>query len=53
MMVNLMVKAYFNSFLASADFCRQLKIFANSLHPADHDRHDAGPDLDPNRLTLW
>ena len=26
--------------------------FANSLDP-DQDQHSVGPDLDPNRLTLW
>ena len=41
-----------NSFLASGDFFRLLMSFVNSLNP-DQDRHLVGPDLDPNRLTLW
>ena len=40
-----------NSLHASGDFCHLLKTFANGVDP-DQDRHDAGPDLDPNRLTL-
>ena len=36
----------FNSFLASVDV-----VVAKSLDP-DHNRHNVGPDLDPNRLTL-
>ena len=39
------------SFLGSGDFCRLLITFANGLDP-DQDRHNVGPDLDPNRLTL-
>ena len=40
-----------NSYLAGGDFCRLLIILANSL---DADQNvDGGPDLDPNRLTLW
>ena len=38
-------------FLASSDFCRLLLTFAKCLDP-DQDRHDVGPDLDPNCLTL-
>ena len=41
----------FNSLLACDDFCRVLIIFAKSLDP-DQDRHNVGPDLDPNHLTL-
>ena len=37
-----------NSFLASGDFCRLLKTFANSLNP-DQDS-PVGPDLDPNHF---
>ena len=40
------------SFYASVDFCRLLIAFANSLDP-DQDRQNVGPELDPNRLTLW
>ena len=40
------------STLASCYFCRLLITFANSLDP-DQDRHNVGPDLDPNCLTLW
>ena len=29
-----------------------LVAFANSLDP-DQDRQNVGPDLDPNRLTVW
>ena len=39
------------SFLASGNFCCQLITFANSLDP-DQDRHNVGPGLDPNLLTL-
>ena len=31
---------------------KKKKQFANSLNP-DQDRQNVGPDLDPNRLTLW
>ena len=37
--------------VGSGDFGRLLITFANSLNP-DQDRHNVGPDLDPNRLTL-
>ena len=40
------------SFLASDNFCCLLITFPNSLDP-DQDRQNVGPDLDPNRLTLW
>ena len=43
--------AVFNSFIAGGDFCRLQITFANGLDP-DQDRHNVGPDLDPNRLTL-
>ena len=41
----------FFSNLASSDFCRLLITFANSLDP-DQDRHNGGPDLGSNHLTL-
>ena len=40
-----------NTFFDSGHFCRLLIIFANSFDPGQ-DRHNVGPDLDPNRLTL-
>ena len=40
-----------NSFLASGDFCHLLIAIANNLDP-DQDRHNVGPDLGPNCLTL-
>ena len=40
-----------NSLLASGNFCYLLITFANSLNP-DQDRHNVGPDLDPNCLSL-
>ena len=40
-----------NSFLASGDICHLLKTIANCLD-SDQDRHNVGPDLDPNCLTL-
>ena len=40
-----------NALPASGELCRLLMNFANSLDP-DQDRHNVGPDLDPNRLTL-
>ena len=40
-----------NFYLFSSDFCCLLLTFANILDP-DQDRHNVGPDLDPNRLTL-
>ena len=46
------VSSFLYSFLASGDFCRLLKTFANSLDP-DQARQNVGPDLDPNCLTLW
>ena len=42
---------YFNSFLASDDFCPLLITFANSLDP-DQDRQNVGPDLDLNSLNF-
>ena len=39
-------------YFAVGDFCRLLINFANSLDP-DQARQNVGPDLDPNRLTLW
>ena len=39
------------SFFACRDFCHLLITFANSLDP-DQDRHNVGPDLNPNGLTL-
>ena len=39
------------SFIASSNFCHLLITFANSYDP-DQGRHDVGPDLDPNCLTL-
>ena len=39
--------SFLNSFLASSNFCRLLKTFANSLDP-DQDREDVGPDLGSN-----
>ena len=42
----------FNSFQTSRNFCHLLITFANSFNP-DQDRQNVGPDLDPNRLTLW
>ena len=41
---------YVNSFFASGD-CRLLITIANSLDQ-DQDRHNVGPDLDPNCLIL-
>ena len=41
----------FNSFLPDSDFSHLVMTFANSLDP-DQDRHNVGPDLDPNHLTL-
>ena len=40
-----------NSFLPKGDFCRLSITFANSLDP-DQDRHNVGPGLYTNRLTL-
>ena len=40
-----------NSLLTSGNFCYLLITFANSLNP-DQDRHNVGPDLDPNCLSL-
>ena len=37
--------------LAGGDFCHLLINFANSLN-LDQDRHNVGPDLEPNCLTL-
>ena len=34
-----------NFILASDNFCRLLKTFANSFDP-DEDRHSVGPDMD-------
>ena len=45
------LKIQYTSFLASSDFCHLLVKFANSLDP-DQDRHNVGPDLDPNCLAL-
>ena len=42
---------YFNSFLASGDFCHLLIIFVIGLDP-DQDRQNVHPDPDPNHLTL-
>ena len=44
------VKLEKGDYLASGNFCHLLKTFANSLDP-DKDRHNVGPDLDPNFLT--
>ena len=33
-------------------FCRMLITLANSFDP-DQNRHSVGPDLDPNRLTVF
>ena len=44
--------AFLNSLPASGKFCHLLIIFANSLDP-DQARQNVGPDLDPNRITLW
>ena len=41
-----------DSFPVSGYFCLLLTTFANSLDP-DLARQNVGPDLDPNRLTLW
>ena len=41
----------FNSILASDNYCRLLKTFADSFDP-DQDRHSVGPDLDLNCLKL-
>ena len=40
-----------NYFIAWGDFCHLLITFAISLDP-DQDRQSAGPDLNPNCLTL-
>ena len=40
-----------NSFHASGDFCRLLRIFVNSLD-ADQEQKSKGPDLDQNFLSL-
>ena len=40
-----------NGRMVSSDFCGLLITYANSLDP-DQDRHNVGPDLDPNHLTL-
>ena len=40
------------AFLGSHYFCHLLITFANSLDP-DQGWQNIGPDLDPNRLTLW
>ena len=37
--------------LASGDYCHLLITFANGLD-LDQDRHNVGPNLDPNSLTL-
>ena len=37
--------------LLGGNFCRLPKAFANSLDP-DQNRHNDGPDLDTNCLTL-
>ena len=57
MEMNECIPAYFDSpgsftLLVSGDFCRLLKTFANVLD-LDQDRQNVGPDLDPNRSTLW
>ena len=41
----------FNNFLASSDLCHLLITCAKSLDP-DHDKHNVGPNLDPNGLKL-
>ena len=45
------IKHSFKLFLAVATFCPLLLTFANSFDP-DQARHNLGPDLDPNCLTL-
>ena len=42
----------YRTLLVNSNFCRLLITFANSLDP-DQDRHNVGPDLNPNHLTLW
>ena len=44
--------ASLNLFLASSDFCCLLITFANSLDQ-DQDQQNVGPDLGPNRFTLY
>ena len=43
--------AMINLFPASKDICFLLITLANSLDP-DQDRHNVGPDLDPDCLIL-
>ena len=45
------IQNFFNSSLASRDFCHLLITFENSLDP-DQDQQNIGPDLDPNCLTI-
>ena len=49
----LLLTVIFNSLSAGDKFCRLLILkFANILN-LDQARLSLGPDLDPNRLTLW
>ena len=45
------IELFFNSFLASSNFCHLLITFANSLD-TDQDRQNVGCDLDQNCLAL-